>query len=295
MKNRSESGAGSWGSSNGPCVNMINLDLTSSSRFALALALVALTFIPAVTKAEKGEVRSGSDPTDFITRYEPSYEFTRFDNGSETQALVVRFDFALRRDLSVRVDLPWVDFDPSSTQRQRGFHSDSGFGDAVTQIIHKPIARENYAFVYGLRIDWDTAAEDELGRGGNVYAPLTAIAWYPKPGLIIAPLFQWFIGDDLDNDPLPGDRDIDELSYRQIVLWQPNKKYMTWLKVDPEVIIDFENDDETTYEVKVEWGKLVKKTVGVFVESTIGLGGERKDWAIKAGFRHMFPQKTFFK
>ncbi len=49
------------------------------------------------------------------------------------------------------------------------------------------------------------------------------------------------------------------------------------------------------YEVKVEWGKLVKKTVGVFVESTIGLGGERKDWAIKAGFRHMFPQKTFFK
>ena len=70
---------------------------------------------------------------------------------------------------------------------------------------------------------------------------------------------------------------------------------MTWLKVDPEVIIDFENDDETTYEDKVEWGKLVKKTVGVFVESTIGLGGERKDWAIKVGFRHMFPQKTFFK
>ena len=274
---------------------MINLDLTSSSRFALALALVALTFIPAVTKAEKGEVRSGSDPTDFITRYEPSYEFTRFDNGSETQALVVRFDFALRRDLSVRVDLPWVDFDPSSTQRQRGFESDSGLGDTITQIIHKPISRDDFAFIYGLRIDWDTAAEDELGRGGNVYAPLTAIAWFPKPGLIIAPLFQWFIGDDLDNDPLPGDRDIDELSYRQIVLWQPNKKYMTWLKVEPEVIIDFENDDKTSYELGVEWGKLVKPTIGVFVKSLIGLGGERKDWAIKVGFRHMFPQKTFLK
>ena len=52
---------------------MINLDLTSSPRLALALALVALTFIPAVTKAEKGEVRTGSDPTDFITRYEPSW------------------------------------------------------------------------------------------------------------------------------------------------------------------------------------------------------------------------------
>jgi hypothetical protein len=241
------------------------------------------------------EAKTGADPTDFITRYEPSYEHKELDNGSELELFVLRGDLALRRDISLRVDLPVINFDPDSDLNRIGFDDETGFGDMITQIIYKPYSGEQMAAIVGVRVDWDTATEDEVGQGGTTVAPLGAIAWYPSKGWIIAPVLQWTIGEDLDNDPLPGDRDRNELSYRQIVLWQPMKPYMSWLMLDPELIIDFEDDNDETLNIGLEYGKMVSKTMAVFVKPTIGFGDSDLDWGIKIGFRHMFPGMTFWK
>jgi hypothetical protein len=267
-------------------------DIASITISILAVILV-LTMVATPTLAQE-ETKTGADPTDFITRYEPSYEHKELENGSELDIFVMRGDLALRRDISLRLDLPLIDFDPDSRLKPLGFDDETGVGDVITQLIYKPYSDERLAAIFGLRVDWDTATEDEVGQGGTTVAPLGAVAWYPKKGLIVAPVLQWFIGDDLDNDPLPGDRDRNELSYRQIVLWQPMKPYMSWLMLDPELIVDFEDDDETL-NIGVEYGKMISKTMAIFVKPTFGVGDSDTDWAIKIGFRHMFPGMTFWK
>ena len=74
------------------------------------------------------------------------------------------------------------------------------------------------------------------------------------------------------------------------------KPYMSWLMLDPELIIDFENDDETEFNVGVGYGKMVSRTMAVFVKTTFHAGGseDNLDWAVKIGFRRMFPKKVFF-
>ncbi len=260
-------------------------------RYLFSTICIALLVCAPALAQERA--KTGADPTDFITRYEPSYEHKELDNDSDLNIFVLRTDLALRRDLSLRVDFPLVHFDPDSSLDRLGFDSETGFGDMVTQLIYKPYSGDQLAAIIGLRIDWDTATEDEVGQGGTTFAPLGAVAWYPRRQWIIAPVLQWFLGDDLDNDPLPGHRDRNELSYRQLVLWQPMKPYMSWLLLDPEFIVDFEDDDETLT-VGIEYGKMITKTVAVFVKPSFGLGDSEVDWAIKIGFRHMFPKKVFF-
>jgi hypothetical protein len=94
----------------------------------------------------------------------------------------------------------------------------------------------------------------------------------------------------LSNDPLPGERDLNELSYRQLVLWQPGHRLVSWMSLDPELIIDFEDDEDTTLTLGVEYGKLVSRTMGLFIKPTVGLTDDTTDWGIKVGFRHMFPR-----
>jgi hypothetical protein len=262
----------------------------------VAIVLLTMSFFAVMgTFAHAQEkAKTGADPTDFITRYEPSYEHKDLDSGAKVDLFVLRTDLALRRDLSFRVDFPLAHFDPGSSLDRLGFDSETGFGDMITQLIYKPYSGDQLAAIIGLRIDWDTATEDEVGQGGTTFAPLGAVAWYPRRQWIIAPVFQWFLGNDLDNDPLPGDRDRNELSYRQLVLWQPMHKYVSWILLDPEFIVDFEDDDESLT-VGLEYGKMITKTIAVFIKPSLGLGDSDTDWAIKIGFRHMFPGLFIFK
>lgn len=262
-----------------------------------AIVLFTMSFIAAMGTAAHAQekAKTGADPTDFITRYEPSYEHKDLDNGATLDLFVLRTDLALRRNFSLRVDFPLVHFGPGSALKGTGFDSETGFGDMITQLLYKPYSGEQIAAITGLRIDWNTASKDEIGQGGTTFAPLGAVAWYPRRQWIIAPVLQWFLGNDLDNDPLPGDRDRNELSYRQLVLWQPMHKYMSWILLDPELIIDFEDDNDTDFVVGMEYGKLITKTIALFIKPSFGLGDSNTDWAIKIGFRHMFPGLFLFK
>ncbi len=44
------------------------------------------------------KAKTGADPTDFITRVEPSYEFREKTNGDTINSFVVRGDLALKRN-----------------------------------------------------------------------------------------------------------------------------------------------------------------------------------------------------
>lgn len=324
------------------------------SLITILVGVLAVAHISEAQDADAPAPKSGADPTDFITRYEPSYEYRSLENGADAQLFVMRTDLALTPKLSLRLDIPYADIDLESQGSSTGLgriilrtfydrnsplqrlspfdgrvggrlarrvlgtgrggfrgnlpvagaarsnpfslEDENGLGDIVTAINWKFYSGEKTAAIASLRVDWDTASEGILGRGGNVVAPMVAFAWYPNRKLIIAPVFQWYIGNNLDNDPLPGERDMNLLSYRQIVLYQPMKPYMSWLMLDPEFLIDFENNTESL-NIAVEYGKVIgkKKNKAVFVKPIVGVGGDNgTDWGVKIGFRHMFPGLKVF-
>ena len=69
----------------------------------------------AIAIAQESTPKSGADPTDFITRNEPSYEYRSLDNGAEAQFFVMRVDLALTPRLSFRLDIPYADMDLDSS------------------------------------------------------------------------------------------------------------------------------------------------------------------------------------
>jgi hypothetical protein len=269
-------------------LNLIKEGMIMKKLIPLVILLLLLSFV--IADAEE-KTKTGSDPTDFITRIEPSFEHIELENDIELDLTVLRGDLALLPNLSLRLDIPLASIDPPAALEPLGFDAETGLGDIITQLLFKPYSDDQVATLFGIRFDLDTASEEELGQGGTTYAPLVAAAWYPTKGFIIAPVFQWFLGENLQNDPLPGERERNELSYRQLVLWQPMHPYVSWLLADPELIIDFENDDKTNFTIGVEYGKMVSKTVGLFIKPKMHAGGSDKvqEWAIKIGFRYMFP------
>lgn len=136
----------------------------AASRTLLMVALILALALSATSALAQEETKTGADPTDFITRYEPSYEHKELDNGSELELFVLRGDLALRRDISLRVDLPVINFDPDSDLDRIGFDDETGFGDMITQIIYKPYSGDQMAAIVGLRVDWDWFRQELASR-----------------------------------------------------------------------------------------------------------------------------------
>ena len=55
------------------------------------------------------------------------------------------------------------------------------------------------------------------------------------------------------------------------------------MSLDPELIFDFENDEDVTATLGVEYGKLITPTLGFFVKPTVGLTDDTTDSGIKVG------------
>ena len=78
--------------------------------------------------------------------------------------------------LSGWIEVPLKSIDPSPVFLDNGFDSTTGLGDVTTQLLYKPYSTDSLAALIGMRIDWNTATEDETGAGGIIYAPLAAAA-----------------------------------------------------------------------------------------------------------------------
>ncbi len=264
-------------------------------RYVSMCSIVPVVLVVLVTcglahaqEEERQEGPSGADPTDFITRYEPSFEHRNLKDGSSLDLLVMRADFSFRSDLSFRLDLPLVGFKPGPLE-EAGFRPTFSIGDTVTQVIHKPYSSDRLSVIYGLRIDFDTATAPEVAAGGNVYAPLGAVAVKARPGLVFIPLVQWFLASDLDNAPFEGTVDRNKVSYRQLVLWEVGHRHMAYLMIDPEFTVDIENDNEKTFQVGIEFGKPLAQGALLVIKPTIGFTDRGINWGFKFAFRHLFP------
>lgn|GEM_PF-3445139 len=259
--------------------------------------LIILTPLLSVTAFARD---TGNDPAKFITRYELSHEYIDRDGTDYVGATVLRTDYNIKNNYSLRLDLPVI-----TTNYTNDVPADSGteLGNVVTQFIgklgHHSVGDWSVTHVAGLRMDLDTETGDAGTQDGTIIAPLYA-SGFVKDEWLVAPIVQWYMGDEEGyeyNGSYIDSRD--KISIRLIMAYQPVKKNpkspISWIKLDPEFFIDNERD-EVYGELGVEFGKMVSSTKAIFIKPTFNVYGDydQQDFKLKIGFRHMFPGKVFF-
>jgi hypothetical protein len=165
-----------------------------------------------------------------------------------------------------------------------------GFGDTDLRFLTVPYLnmKKKRALAMGLEVFLPTASEEVLGSERVSLGPqIFAVKFLPFgiPGTLIAPAYQhkFSVYEQSDNDS-------QQLGLLDLfILWSsPSKQY--WALLDPQGVIDYENDIEFG-QVDAEAGMMLDKVLGtqghsIYVRPSIGFGRDRlSDGSIEVGYK----------
>ncbi len=255
----------------------------------ITVMVITTTSLRAEAKEFK-RINTGNDPADFISRNELSF---KHQHGTRhLNFLTLRTDIAISSNISLRLDLPVegrVSDDTGDDLWKGLIDPDYRLGDILIEPSYRFYSSDNVSAIAGLRVIFDTASRDEIGNGATIYAPVLAAGWRPAEEWLFASVIKWTVGNGLHRDITADSLDRDEISFRQIIAWEPHKKYIAWLLIDPEIIYDFERDEE---EIRLggEYGVRITDSGYLFVRYEGNIGGQQRELsaAISGGFRWIY-------
>ena len=168
-----------------------------------------------------------------------------------------------------------------------------GWGDTDFRFLTVPYLdmANKFAFAVGFETFLDTAQEDSLGTGTTSLGP-QVIGVFLKPfgGFfdLIAPAYQHKFSVD-END---GRNEIEQ-GFIDVFALKMSKDKQSWLMINPQFILDYENDQESML-LDIEVGTMVNKLLSseaykghsVYVRPSVGVGGDRSTKAsLEAGYK----------
>lgn len=167
---------------------------------------------------------------------------------------------------------------------------DSGIGDFDFRFLTVPILnmKKKFALAVGFETFLPTATEDSLGSGALSFGPQVFGVFFAPFGIkgtLIAPAYQHKFSVDEDD----GRSDVHQGLIDLFLLWMSsNKQY--WTLVDPQIILDYEQDEEYML-VDIEAGTMLDKYLGTkghsaYLRPSFGVGNNRPtDGSIEIGYK----------
>lgn len=164
---------------------------------------------------------------------------------------------------------------------------ESGFGDMDFRLLAVPYVnmKKKFAFAAGIEVFLDTASDDALGSGSTSLGPqVFAVFFKPFDSSIIsliAPAYQHKFSID-GNDVSQGLIDIFILT--------TSKDKTFWVLLDPQIILDFENEKEFVL-IDAEAGMMLDSFLGVkgksvYLRPSVGFGHDRPyEQSLELGFK----------
>lgn len=235
---------------------------------------------PAPTSAAEATIKR---PTDFRSRAELRHEYQNLPEDGYRNLLIPRFEYAIRPDIAVRVETPYVFHDPGDASGDRT----SGWGDLLLRGAWRATQREGFALVLVTELFLDTASDPRLGQGKNVVAPLVyAAVDLPKWNSVFFPNVQHYAsvsGDDARTD-------VSMTVFKTNLLTRWSNSVYTFL--EPQFLVDWERNAKAGFMVELELGKLTSRNTAVWARP--GLGVVRNDlpqiyqWNMEIGARYIF-------
>jgi hypothetical protein len=223
------------------------------------------------------------DPTDFRTRFEMRTEHQETQDGGHRQLIVPRLDYAISKVLQMRVETPFVRFDPNQT----GGTTQSGSGDLSVRAAYRAVRKPGFAMVVGSEVIFDTASDSFLGFGKHIAAPF-AFAAFDVPSLnsTVFPGLQHYesVGGQ------PGRLHVSFTQFRLFLLTRwPNRFYTG---IENQVTVDYERGSRVGYTIETEVGRFIDKHWAVWARPGVALFGDKLpyvyNWNIELGFRYVF-------
>jgi hypothetical protein len=152
----------------------------------------------------------------------------------------------------------------------------SGLGDAYAQALFFPRLTRGFSFGLGPALVLPTATDERLGAGKWQFAPLTLPLWFHGNRGLFLVKFQdvfSFAGDD-------DRRDIHCLLVSP--LWFRRLSGRSWIAVDGEARIDWEDGGRTSLKVGVQLGRAFGRRFGLAIKPEVPFGEHRAgDWTVK--------------
>ncbi len=168
----------------------------------------------------------------------------------------------------------------------------SGFGDTDLRFMTVPYLnmKKKIALAPGVEFLLPTATDPALGSGAWTVAPFIFGAYFNPigKGSIFVPGYQHFIS--LDEDP--GRNKVNRgLIDMFLVKTFANNQY--WAYVDPQIILDYENNKEFM-QLELQGGMMLDKLFGskghsVWVMPSFGIGSDSPyDYSLEVGYKYVW-------
>ena len=197
--------------------------------------------------------------------------------GSPYHDMGQRFGMRIRaRHSNLSVDLPGA-----------GTYSASGIGDFDARLLYLPYIGKKTILAVGLEGFFDTATNPALGSGKTSLGP-SVIGVFPGlmgRGSLFAPAYQYVFDVAGSDDRADIGRSQIDLYFVWTLAGGKN-----WLIVDPQLIIDHENDTKPAL-VEIEWGFMMAPSAGVsgWLRPGFGIRSDNLyDWNLEAGVKFVW-------
>jgi hypothetical protein len=167
---------------------------------------------------------------------------------------------------------------------------DGGSGDFDFRFLTVPIInmKKKFALAVGLEVSLPTATEVSLGSGALSFGPQVFGVFFAPFGIkgtLIAPAYQHKFSIDEDDGRSAVHQGLIDI----FLLWgSSNKQY--WALVDPQIVLDYEEEKEFMI-IDIEAGAMLDKYLGTkghsaYLRPSIGIGKHRPtDGSIEAGYK----------
>ena len=249
--------------------------------FSYILKLIVVLFSINVAANENSVVKA-IDPSDMKSRIDLRNEYRENQGGGYTNYLVPRFEYALSKSFSVRLETPLITSAASSSSLR---DTDAGYGDTRLEGRYRLYRSDNWRAILGVGGIFKTADEETLGTGKD--RMVVSLLGFGRIGGFLGFPYIEHVSD------VTGYSDRDPISYSVIkpmfMKVLRDKKYVF---IDPAFIVDHENSDRLGLNLEIEFGKLFSKRLMAYIKPGTGIKGDSMhqiyDWNLETGFRYFF-------
>ena len=263
------------------------------------LAALAIVGIPSQalaaddTQAAMKADKTGTNPINFTydARIYNEYQWLNTEGDGDQNITTLEFRAPImdgKWQFRVRTRYQGIEADLNDDGRDD--LDESGWGDTDIRFLTVPYMdmSKKMAIAVGLEIFFDTASDDALGSGATSLGPqVFAVFFKPFGGMfdLISPAYQHKFSVDEDDGRSKVHQGLIDLFFLKT-----SKDKQRWALIDPQGVLDYENDTEFML-VDVEVGTMLDKYLGTkghsaYLRPSVGIGNDRPyDGSVEVGYK----------
>ena len=239
-------------------------------------------------KAEFAKDKTGTNPVNFTfdARLYNEYRWlnTAGSSGQNLTTFEFRAPFASDK-WQFRGKIRAVDLKADLNDDGSDDVDEFGFGDTDLRFMTVPYfnLEKKFAVALGVEFFLNTASDDALGAGATSVAPLIFLGFFNPigPGSVLFPGYQHTFSIDEDDG-----RSRVNSGLIDLFLVQTFKENKFWTYVDPQIVLDYENDDYFML-LELQGGMMVgPKGHSAYIMPSFGISEDRPyDFSIEVGYK----------